>query len=744
MIALVCIALLLSGNVVCQAKAEKQYDISKQDVIISKSGKYTITGSTDKHTIIVREGVTADITLKNVTIINPSADRSKRRGIDLIDIKSGAMVNLTLTGKNKLDNQWLYSAIHVPYGAILNITRNSTGSLVASANGNGAGIGASGSDSKGATGTIIIDGGTITAIGGYGECGIGGGASDRNAYEINESNYTGGGTIIINGGTVTAIGGRDGGSHAGAAGIGGASLTRQGRIVINGGRVTASSMEAGIGGESRHGKGNVIVIAGGIVTANGDNYASGIGNTLNPSGTTVTVCGGTITAKGDYGSRTIYEAYIKDTREYLDSLKAYDIAAESTVITGGNLNAHTFLKQPVDSKGKLLYHTYVNCKEGNITSISLNGKTFGSRNVMSSGYLSLYLPAGSHRLKVYRDNSLLTDERSFLVGYGNSAVCNIKPVLNMMADISKGNLELIDGGCIYQNQVYRCENILVRGTTDRDKLLVHADGDRSRSVVFKDLSVDYQKSGEQDFLVLDNDITLMINLSGDNSIVLGGSSRGMFVGNGSELCFTGQDSTDNLQFRIGEKSKAIYTNIGNVMLYSGGLNFQLANEGTAVYTGNYGTFTLNGGSFEVKSAGGGSAITGLSKFRVNIHGGTMLADTVGMPEDGNEEVSLHTVFTMTGGSIHISGRLIFSDYLIYGGKLNVRMLGCGTGCSFTMYNGSLEAGAFINYDYDRANQDENPDGRDYDITRQNLLGGDITIRNDVDERELEDISYGKG
>lgn len=743
-IVLIFIALFLLNNSVCQAETVKIYDIGKQDIIIDRSGDYIITGSTDSHTIVVKKGVAADITLKDVTIVNPGNNRNKRRSIDLLDIESGAMVNLTLSGANRLDNQWLYSAIHVPYGAILIITADSTGSLAASAYGDGAGIGASGSDVKGATGTIIINGGKITATGGYGQCGIGGGSSDRTAYEINEANYTGGGTIVINGGAVIAVGGRDGGYGPGAAGIGGTNLTRQGRVVINGGDVTASSCEAGIGGESRYGKGNSIIITGGNVTANGDNYASGIGNTLNPEGTTVTICGGTIHAKGDYGSRTLYEEYVKDTKEYLDSLKAYDIAANRTVIVGGNINAHTFLRQPVDTKGKLLYHTYVNCKKGKISSISLNSKILGSKDVVSTGYLSLYLPAGNHRLKVKNESSLLIDESAFIVGYGSSAVSNIKPSLKMTADLSKGSLELVDGGCIYRNKVYRCDNILVKGTTERNKLLVHTDSDGNQSIVFSNLSVDYTASKEKDFLILDNDVTLMISLSGENAFALGAASRGMFVGNGAELCFSGQEPSDELRLQVGEASDAIYTNIGNVVQYGGCLSFQLAKEGTAVYTGNYGTFTLNGGSFEAKSVNNGSAITGLSKMSVSINGGSFVADTVGMPEDGNEEVSLHTVFTMTGGSLHISERLIFSDYIIYGGKLNVRMLGCGTGCSLTMYSGSLEAGAFINYDYESANRDDGSDGRDHDITRQNLPGGDIIIRNDVDENELKSIRYGRG
>jgi len=101
------------------------------------------------------------------------------------------------------------------------------------------------------------------------------------------------GTLIINGGTITATGGEKG------AGIGGDVNSLGGSITINGGIVTAQGgrLAAGIGGGYNRWSGNygqcpTVTINGGQVTANGGSSAPGIGPGVptseaayNPSGT---------------------------------------------------------------------------------------------------------------------------------------------------------------------------------------------------------------------------------------------------------------------------------------------------------------------------------------------------------------------------------------------------------------------------------------------------------------------------
>ena len=120
-----------------------------------------------------------------------------------------------------------YPGIQAAAGKTLII--KSIGSLTASSNGNGAGIGGG---YKIDCGNIEIQGGTITATGGEFGAGIG---SDYDATC---------GNITISGGTVTATGGQK------AAGIGSGNNGTCNDITISGGTVTATGGDyaAGIGG----------------------------------------------------------------------------------------------------------------------------------------------------------------------------------------------------------------------------------------------------------------------------------------------------------------------------------------------------------------------------------------------------------------------------------------------------------------------------------------------------------------
>ena len=189
-------------------------------------------------------------------------------------------VHLILTDGASLDAA---QGVNVGAGNSLTIYGQSdgTGKLTATGGVFQAGIGGNSNQS----GTITINGGTVTATGGDGGAGIGGGKEDE------------GGTITINGGTVNATGSTD------AAGIGGGGGGDGGNITINGGTVTATgsttpySGSAGIGGGGVYGSGGTIIIRGGTVIANGAGGA-GIGGGSSGAGGTITISGGTVIAKG--------------------------------------------------------------------------------------------------------------------------------------------------------------------------------------------------------------------------------------------------------------------------------------------------------------------------------------------------------------------------------------------------------------------------------------------------------------
>ncbi len=131
---------------------------------------------------------------------------------------------------------------------------------------------------------VYICSGSLTASSNGGGAGIGGG------WDIPCGN------IKIQGGTVAATG-------SNAAGIGGGVNATCGNITISGGTVTATggNNAAGIGS---HGSCGAITISGGTVRATGGEYGAGIGSGASGSSScgAITISGGNVTAiAGTYG-----------------------------------------------------------------------------------------------------------------------------------------------------------------------------------------------------------------------------------------------------------------------------------------------------------------------------------------------------------------------------------------------------------------------------------------------------------
>ena len=226
----------------------------------------------------------AIVTLKGVTINSGGNYKSG----DYAGITCVGSATIILEGENTVTGfNDSYPGIYVPEGKTLTI--QGTGTLNASSNGLGAGIGGG----KGIScGNIVIKGGEIRATGGMECAGIGGGK---------ESTC---GAIYISGGTVTATGG------AAAAGIGCGAAASCGNITITSGTVTATggSNGAGIGCGVVAFCGN-ITITGGTVTAAGGDLGAGIGGGVeNYACGTITITSGVTkveATKGDYAPNSI-------------------------------------------------------------------------------------------------------------------------------------------------------------------------------------------------------------------------------------------------------------------------------------------------------------------------------------------------------------------------------------------------------------------------------------------------------
>ena len=200
-----------NANAPVQTAEEINISQTLKNILTAEDGGcpgHTFTGTVQAAMIYVESG-THNVTFSGLNIFDAA----------YVGIAPNATMNLTLEGSNTIKGS--ECGIYVPKGATLVITAESAGSLDVSGP-YSAGIGGSSYDLNNNDGdidcgTVIINGGNITATGGsagYASAGIGGAAG-------NFTNDGKGGNITINGGKVVAKGGFDGISDA--PGIGGST-----------------------------------------------------------------------------------------------------------------------------------------------------------------------------------------------------------------------------------------------------------------------------------------------------------------------------------------------------------------------------------------------------------------------------------------------------------------------------------------------------------------------------------------
>ena len=252
-------------------------------------------------TIDAEKGQTANVTLDNVNI--DASDTNKAA------VSTNGVVSIELDGNNTLQGGDGHAALEKRSNAVTdkdgNTSLDNNLKLTITDNKN--------NDGTDKTGAKTDTTGSLTATGGDGGAGIGGGKGDSTKLI---GNFGGGNasSIIISGSNTTVIAKGTGGG----AGIGGglgddANLTGQGLdITIKDGAhvsATGSAGGAGIGG----GKGTAtsmkngddgVIISGGNVTANGGKGAAGIGSGKDSGwalGSHVRITGGTVKATGGAG-----------------------------------------------------------------------------------------------------------------------------------------------------------------------------------------------------------------------------------------------------------------------------------------------------------------------------------------------------------------------------------------------------------------------------------------------------------
>ena len=232
---------------------------------ITVTGTFVATGTPGK-SLKVETSLPVTLRIRDLTIDNGQASYYQAMAL----FGSTANVTLVLEGNNYLRGGRDCGGIEVGEGKTLTIKGDGVLTAQGAIETTSAGAGIGGHVEE-ACGNIVIESGTVTAIGGENAAGIGGGG------RWNASSGGNGGNVVINGGTVTATGGSNG------AGIGGGQFANGGILTINGGTVLAEGGEnaAGIGGgrsnNTVEGKGGTVIISGGTVTAIGGGGRPDIG-----------------------------------------------------------------------------------------------------------------------------------------------------------------------------------------------------------------------------------------------------------------------------------------------------------------------------------------------------------------------------------------------------------------------------------------------------------------------------------
>ncbi|GAA4653317.1 hypothetical protein GCM10023142_04550 [Anaerocolumna aminovalerica] len=726
MLFIVVICFLSSSKSVFAAQTNS-YDISKGNITIGKSGDYTISGKTDKNIITIKKGVSANITLRDVEISTTDPKAS-------ILIEERGTGNFILNGNNKITNEW-QDGIHVKSEGKFIVSSNSTGSLEAAGGISSAGIGGSGA--------ITIKGGTIKAKGGQYGYGIGSGY----AYQLHQEYDGEAGNITITGGNVTAIGGKDA-----AGGMGFSSKKSKGTIAITGGTVYSTSGGSGIGAHDFEGKGNKITISGGNITAIAGAYGAGIGSSLNPNGTSVIISGGTIKADGGMGT-AVYDSwsYSNDIR-LRQGKQEYDIAANSITITGGQIFADSCSVQPQNSQGQKLFLMLIPTEKGKVTKITAYQKSYGSKDINSQGILSLWLPRlESKEGKPCLDVTFSSGKHTTMDYLSTLDVLqDYSGSKDMVFNLSSGSLDVYANGLIYKNKIYRrnsnYEPIKVTGSTSNNQIIVHSGKHRFE---FENVTVDYTKQTDKMFFVVNGESNVIINSKKQNTIKVGGNSVGFYVGTNAKLSFTGNTNEDKFTIESYDDSYGFTTSNGSIQQFGGTISMTAKQNSIGMFLGNAGAFSLYNGIIN-GTGNTQNVIYGLNYMKVNVHGGIMNMDNIGYRDEGNEEVTDVSNFTISNGEVNINNRMIFNTFEVTGGTINAHLLGSGTGSKIIMYQGKIVMDQFItdysNLGYDTVFEYITPDGsvsKESALDTSNIYGGEIIETHNVTIEELKKISFGR-
>lgn len=261
------------GSITIEANGDGTAKVTQNETVNEKDDDVIVKGSGETTSNVIE---VINNTEDNLKITLSDVDIADTKGKAPLSVSGTGDTTIELDGNNSLTgsgwsaglerNEEKDAAGNVVSGKLTIQDENKNGSLEATGNYGGAGIG--GGNLKN-SGEIEITGGTITATGALDGAGIGGGGSG------------GDGTVTISGGNITARGGSSdnpkaicGAGIGGGGGYGNATVTITGDAVIE--EATGGGACAGIGSGYYNSKTD-ITISGNAVVKNAQGGAQGAG-----------------------------------------------------------------------------------------------------------------------------------------------------------------------------------------------------------------------------------------------------------------------------------------------------------------------------------------------------------------------------------------------------------------------------------------------------------------------------------
>lgn len=508
------------------------------------------------------------------------------------------------------------------------------------------------------------------------------------------------------------------------------SKNSTGTLTANG-----SVFGSGIGGNG------YVSIAGGSILANGGSYGAGIGNSQEPNSMSLTISGGMVTARSGYTPMEAGTDEITYRAKQYENLTVLDVCTASFVINGGDIYVTSTFKQPENPSGEVLYQYLINCNEGTVKSITMNGKDYGFNQFSSKGYLSLWGKISSDIAILY-ENGKKTILSEAYPGILSDDIGN-----GMTLDLSVSSAEFFEKGFIYQNHLYRTNpwdtlDIKIIGSTNKNRIIVHK-GDYTFHL--DHVKVDFTEQ-EQNFFSIESYGNVTLNFSGVNQITTKKGNHAFFLGYEASLSFVADQEEDVINLYNTNGYGSIFTATGTINQYGGTITTKSMEAGYGMVVGDRGSYHLYGGRYQGSSETAQS-IYGHCQMKVYVHGGELIADTIGYVDEGNEEITDDSTFISTGGNVKISQRMIFGKVVIYGGQITAHLLGAGSGTQLYQYAGDIVTGKFITYYYDYPPVNYIVNGtvnKESAVNVKNLYGGSFKETNDVTVDELKKIRIGRG